>query len=210
MNMEHRQMLIDVVEKSIFPTSWNVDLGIPFVFDVFRFTVASNSDKYVTVTRYRLDIQWERSAASKAPSYVLSSTAMFVLQDDWVCRYEGMGTMRIDLLHPLKSHTYMRAINPPVLEWLPDESAYMSYTFECSSDADAVWKGVEGATENELGRAPTAVGKLCTIMIKDDDGLDWEVCGRAGRGLRARLIRVKEGAETKRYIDFCIYDFFAG
>ena len=72
-------------------------------------------------------------------------------------------------------------------EWILDQRAYTSYTFECSSGSETVWKELEGVTEKELGRAPTAAGRLCTIMVKEDDGFDWEVCGRSGRAVGARL-----------------------
>jgi len=45
LNIEHREMWIWENNNAIFPTSWNLDLGIPFVFDVFWSTVTSSSDE---------------------------------------------------------------------------------------------------------------------------------------------------------------------
>ena len=70
---------------TIFPRSWNVDLGIPFMFDLFAYPVASNSDRYATVTRYRLDVEWGRSTPSHAPNYMLSPVVTFAMKEGCKC-----------------------------------------------------------------------------------------------------------------------------
>jgi len=73
-----------------------------------------------------------------------------------------------------------------------------------------VWKGLEGATEKELARPPTAVGKLCTIMVREDNELAWELYGSSGRSVAARTASVWHGNEYKTSIEISIHDFFAG
>jgi len=173
------------------PDMWNHDLGIPFVFDIFFSNEEGNtSDRGVTVTRYRLDIEWDRSNASQAPSYTLSVVDTFTFKSGPHYRTEYMNDMDLDALGPLKSHVYVMEIEPPDLDLPAQKVGFSSYTVVRKSDQEAVRKGLEQAGRMDLGRETTAVAKLCTVTVKDADGNSWALDGRSGRVAGAKTVRV--------------------
>ena len=195
-NISHPDIWMDYSIEVSLPTSWNFDLGTPFVFDIFsRHEGSDSSEGGVTVTRYRLDIEWENPRTSNAPSYMLSVVDTFTMKNGPNVRYKWMGGLDIDALDAFKCHSYVQEVVPS--DTPNFDVGFTSFTIRRKSVLDAVSRGLEQAGELGMGRETTAVVKLCTVMVNKDDGGMWTVCGRSGRAVAARTVTVSRVVERR-------------
>jgi len=203
-----------------FPTAWDIKLGMPFVFDTFFSKEADEGDADpgdlgMSVSRYSLDIQWDRSTPSRNPTYTLSLVDTFTLTNGSGYYYGFMCDMDIDAFNPLNPHSFVEEIHrppPPPQESNPDDPQSQENSDECSdpdragftsyvvvrkSDPQAVERGLAQASSVAAGRETTAVVKMCTVVDYPDDGNDWSVCGRSGRAAGARTVPVPKALRVR-------------